>query len=120
MASITDNIVIAGDYKNKPVMASPIKGEAYLQIGITKKIPLNKTTVEKYEVQGGKEKANTAGAVGRGIVGGALFGGVGAIIGAATRKKKSLTRVAVDFKDGKHSLIQMNDDVLGKFQQGLF
>lgn len=117
---MTDNIVAAGDYKNKPIMMSPLRGEVYIQVGITKKVPLNKETIKTYEIQSEKEKANVAGAVGRGLVGGALLGGAGAVVGAATRKKKSLTRIAVEFNDGTRSLIQMDDKIYAKFQEVMF
>lgn len=58
-----------------------------------------------------KTKTSTGSAVGRGLVGGALLGPVGAIIGAGTAKKKTVTKeidtgerkFLVEYTDGTRS-----------------
>lgn len=43
----------------------------------------------EYQVLGGKTVTKSKGGLGRAVVGGALFGGVGAVVGATTAKKES-------------------------------
>lgn len=119
MGSIMDNIIIAGDYKNKAI-ATTFKGEVYIVTGWKSRIYLDKETVENYEVQDTVEKSNTSGKIKRGLLGGIAFGGAGAIVGASTSKNRALTRVAVNFKDGKRSLLQMDKSTYDAFLGKLF
>lgn len=58
------------------------------------------------ETMESKTKASTSSAVARGVVGGALFGPIGAVAGAATPKTKTVTktdgvRFSVKYKSGR-------------------
>lgn len=67
-------------------------------------------TIESVTIVGetmeSKTKASTGSAIARGVVGGALFGPIGAVAGAATPKTKTVTRTdgvrfAVKYKSGR-------------------
>ena len=47
--------------------------------------------------------------IARGLVGGALLGPVGMLAGGITAKSKGIYQVAVQFKDGKRRLLEVND-----------
>lgn len=45
----------------------------------------------------------------RGLVGGALLGPIGLLAGGMSAKSKGVYQVAVVFKDGKRSLLELDD-----------
>lgn len=102
------NKVIAGDYHGK--LVSSAFGVAILSSGLFSSIPLDKTTIEEYEVLDESHKKSAVSAVGRGLVGGFLLGPAGLLAGLSA-KTKGIHIVAVQFKDGKKSLIEMDDKV---------
>jgi hypothetical protein len=55
----------------------------------------------------------------RGVIGSALLGPIG-IAAALSAKKKGLHTVALQFRDAKKSLLEINDDVYKILVQGLF
>lgn len=75
------NRVLSGDYAGKQILGGGVS-QAGISIGFVKQLYLNKTTVESYEVINNENQKSMASGVARGIVGGALLGGVGAIAGA--------------------------------------
>ena len=98
------NKVIAGDYKGK-VVAAYMLDKVVILLGITKRIEINSDTVDKYEVKSeGDRSAKKA------VLGGMLFGGAGAVVGGVTAKKKNIL-VKIYFKDGKQSLLQINQKI---------
>ena len=103
------NKVIAGDYLGRPVMQT--LGIAFISLGITKAIDITKDNVESYEIIDEKQIKSTARAVGRGLIGGALLGPVGMLGGALTSKKKGIYIIAIKFKDGKNSLVDVNEKI---------
>ena len=103
------NKVIAGDYLGHPVMQT--LGIAFISLGITKAIDITKDNVESYEIIDEKQIKSTASAVGRGLIGGALLGTVGMLGGALTSKKKGIYIIAIKFKDGKNSLVDVNEKI---------
>lgn len=99
------NTVIAGDYLNGVVVDEFDK----LVIGVTKEFAvINAKTVKAYELVTEDTQKSAASGIARGIVGGALLGGVGAIAGAASGKTKGTYQVAVEFVNGKKSLLQLD------------
>ena len=58
----------------------------------------------------GKQVLSTFG-VARGLVGGALLGPVGLLAGGLSAKNKGIYQVAVQFKDGSRSLIEIDDKI---------
>lgn len=102
------NKVIAGDYDGRIVVQS--FGVVSLSTGLFSSIKLNKETVEEYEVLDESHNKSAVSAVGRGLVGGFLLGPVGLLAGLSA-KSKGVHIVAVQFKDGKKSLIEMDEKI---------
>ena len=103
------NQVIAGDYDGRAIASSG--SVIVISVGVFKTVKLNKKTVETYEVITDEHRKSAASGVVRGIVGGALLGVVGALAGVMTAKDKSVYQVAIKFKDGKHSLIEVDEKI---------
>lgn len=102
------NKVIAGDYKGKQI--SVTFGTVTLITGFLKTITLDKNTVEEYEVMNETHSKSATSAVGRGLVGGFLLGPVGLLAGLSA-KSKGVHIVAIQFKDGMKSMIEMDEKI---------
>lgn len=102
------NKVIAGEYQGNPIKAS--FGVVVLSTGIFSTLVLDKNTIEEYEVMDESHKKSAVSAVGRGLVGGFLLGPVGMLAGLSA-KSKGVHVVALQFKDGKRSLIEVDDKI---------
>jgi len=100
------NMVIAGDYSGKPI--SYTLGSAVLMISIGNALVLNKKVVDEYQEITEEHRKSAASGVARGIVGGALLGPVGLLAGGLSAKSKGTHVVAISFKDGKRSLIEVD------------
>lgn len=104
------NIVTAGDYKGYIDFKNKKKGlYIYGTFGLGKKTFINKETVERYEVIGEESSQSMGSGIVRGAVGAAVFGGVGAIAGASSAKKKGIHTVSIIFKDGTKCLCDLDD-----------
>lgn len=101
------NVVLEGDYKYKGIM-NPT-GKPYISVSFGKKLYLNKDTVEAYELITDETRKSAASGVARGLVGGALLGPVGMLAGGLSAKNKKSYTMVIQFKDGKKSLIEVND-----------
>jgi hypothetical protein len=118
------NKVIAGDYDKKDIISA--FGDLSISVSFGKTVPLSKDTIEEYEVIDESKRKSATSAVGRGLVGGIagtlVLGPIGIIGGLAglSAKSKGTHIVAVQFKDGKKSLIQMNDKYYSSFMKKLF
>lgn len=117
------NKVIAGDYEGKNLMLSKQsflgKEEAFLFTGFTEKFPLNKETVASYEVITEEHRKSAASGISRGLVGGFLLGPVGLLAGL-TAKNKDTHTLALEFADGKKSLVEINGKIYKTFMQTMF
>lgn len=111
------NKVIAGDYEGKLISQS--FGKIFIAVGFTKTIYMDKDTVDNYEVIDETSQKSAVSAVGRAFVGGVLLGPVGWFAGV-TAKSKGTHLVAVQFKDGKKSLLEVNDKIYGALMKKLF
>ncbi len=110
------NVVVSGDYKNSMVSL----GFSGLYIStFQKKVKINKGTVEEYDVLSEERKTSGASAVGRAAVGSFFLGPVGLLAGA-TAKKKGVHTVAIQFKDGKKSLLELDDKMYKELVRSLF
>lgn len=100
------NKVIAGDYTNQGIIYS---GQ-YVQIvtGFMKTISLNKETIEKYEIISEEQRKSGTSAILRGGLGATVLGPVGLLAGMSA-KNKGTYQIAIEFKDGKKSLIEIDD-----------
>jgi len=103
------NQVLAGDYEGRAIASS---GDVVLiSVGGFKTVKLNKKTVATYEVITDEHQKSAASGVVRGIVGGALLGAVGALAGVLTAKNKSLYHIAIQFNDGRRSLLEVDEKI---------
>ena len=99
------NKVIAGDYENKKVQESFGK----LKItSLTDERIIDKTTVESYELITGEMRKSGTSAILRGGLGSLVLGPVGLLAGL-TAKNKGTYQVAILFRDGKRSLIEIDE-----------
>lgn len=105
------NRVIAGDYTGNLVSGS--FGIVTVAVGFkpSNNIVLNSSTVESYELITDEHRKSAASGVARGLVGGALLGPVGMLAGGLSAKNKGIYQVAIQFKDGKRSLIEVDDKI---------
>ena len=85
-----------------------------------KSIEISKNTIDQYEVLDGQTKKSTGSALGRGLVGGFLLGPLGMIAGAATPKTKGVYLVAVHFKSGQNSLLEVDEKIYKNILKVLF
>ncbi len=103
------NSVIAGDYKKYNVLYQG--GSVYLSEFNSwnpKTIYLDKDTVREYNVVNENYKKTVGGVVGRAAVGAAILGPIGLLAGA-TAKNKGTYVVAITFRDGKQSLLEIDE-----------
>lgn len=112
------NRVIAGDYNGMPITGG--FGQVRLSVSTFKSIVLNSSTVETYEIITDEHRKSAASGVARGIVGGVLLGSVGMLAGALSAKEKATYHVAIQFKDGKKSLIEVDDKIYNGIVQACF
>lgn len=113
------NRVIAGDYSGKQVLGGGI-AQAGISIGFVKQLYLNNTTVESYELITDEHHKSAVSSATRGIVGGALLGSVGLVAGAMSAKEKGIYQIAIQFKDGKCSLLEVDDKIYKAIVQACF
>lgn len=111
------NMVIAGDYEGAGIAV----GHNSIKIckGL-KRIKLTKDMVDSYEVVTEEHRKSATSGIARGLIGGALLGGVGAIAGAMSAKQKGVYQVAIQFKDGKRSLLLLDDNAYKTLTRILF
>jgi len=110
------NAVLNGDYKGKFVGCDNGGSKAFIILGFRKGYDLTKENVASYELLNSEQvKAN--GAV-KTAVGAALFGLAGAM--AASAKVTGIYQVAVEFNDGKRSLIECDEKIYKALVTGMF
>ena len=106
------NMVVAGDYNGSSVS----KVMDNVMIGA---IFADKKTVEAYEVITEEHRTSLVSGIARGLVGGAILGPVGLLAGL-TAKNKDTYNVAVMWKNGKKSLIEIDDKIYKALIKKLF
>lgn len=112
------NAVIVGDYIGKQVLGT--LGQVQIVTGFGKGELINRFTVDSYELITDEHRKSAASGVARGIVGGALLGPVGMLAGGLSAKNKGIYQVAIQFKDGKRSLIEIDDKVYKSLVKSCF
>ena len=90
------NMVTSGTYKGKFIFIN--LGVPYIKNG-KEKIDLAKWTISNYTVISGDTRKSMSSSILRGAVGGALFGGVGALAGGLSAKNKTKYTIAIEFKN---------------------
>ena len=113
------NIVVAGDYKGEIEFKNKKKGLVICG-SFGKKTYINKDTIEAFELVGEESHKSLGSGVARGIVGAALFGGIGAIAGASSAKSKTTHTVSIQFKDGTKVLCELDDAMYKNFLTVLY
>lgn len=112
------NQVIEGDYKGSGIVTSH-KGDVIIAIGFIKKILINNETVEEYELMNSESKTSGTSAVTRAAVGSFFLGPIGLLAGT-TAKKKGIHIIAIQFKDGKKSLLEVDEKIYKAIIQKCF
>lgn len=111
------NQVIAGEYEGKNIFSG--KKDVLLYTSFTKSFPLNKETVASFEVVTEEHTKSAVSGISRGIVGGALLGPVGLLAGLSAKNKGTHT-IAIEFKDGKRSLIEIDEKLYKQLTISMF
>lgn len=113
------NKVIVGDYEGKVVAGGGITG-VYISIGFAKSIDLNNNTVESYELITDDHLKSAKSGIARGLIGGALLGPVGMLAGGISAKTNGIYQIAIQFKDGKRSLLEIDDKLYNQLIKSCF
>lgn len=111
------NMVIAGDYLGKGV--SNIGGAVQIFLDRKNYVLLDKFGIDSYDVITEETSKSAASGIARGAVGAALLGPVGLLAGVSA-KNKGVYTIAIRFKDGKNSLIEVDDKVYKNFVRAMF
>lgn len=102
------NKVIAGDYEGKNIGVG--NNCAYISLKFLEDLCITNNTVESYEVIDQNYTKSASSAIGRGLVGSFFLGPVGLLAGLSA-KTKGIYMVAIQFKDGKKSLLEVDDKI---------
>lgn len=94
--------VLAGDFEGCLIRSS----NSYLYIDNYIEYTFTKNNISSYEIVSQDTTKSTSSALTRGIIGGALLGPIGLLAGLGA-KNKNCIKIAVYWKDGKKSLIQL-------------
>lgn len=115
--TVARNAAISGDYKGVLTI-----GFTCLKIhyGFFKTMRLNRDTVERLETVTGEQQKSAMSAFTRGAVGGFLLGPAGMIAGSLSAKTNSIYRVAVYFRDGKRSLLEVDGNLYSTLMRFCF
>lgn len=111
------NKVVAGDYKGKLVGGS--FGEAFISLTMTKFLFLNKDTVRSLTPLDDDSQISVASAAMRGLVGELVLGPIG-LVAAVTAKRNGIHIVGIEFKDGKRSVVEVDDKRYKNMMQACF
>jgi hypothetical protein len=139
------NEIISGAYVDHDLIVG--EGRIWI-VNDTNEVQINKTTIEKYEIvdttsittshstttSKGSSRKGTKSMAGRAIVGGVLFGPVGAVVGAGTAKNKNKSvstgittsttkrefKVLVTLKDSSQALFHLDEIGYDNFLVAVF
>lgn len=114
---MAQNKVIAGEYEGKNILRG--RNEVLLYTSFTKSFPLNKKTVSSYELLTEEHRKSAVSGVSRGLVGGVILGPVGLLAGLSA-KNKGTHVLAIEFTDGKKSLIEIDEKLYKLLIQTMF
>lgn len=105
--------VIEGEFKGKYVFYLYNNVFIVIQkrplIGSMRRLFLNSSTIANYELVDYSSDVSLASAMARGAMGKMAAGDIGGIAGAMTAKNHGVNIVLITFKDGKKSLIEIDD-----------
>lgn len=108
------NKVIAGDFNGSLVMLT--FDTVYFSSGFSKPMTIDSKCVETYEIVTDEHRRDVKSGISRGLMGAILLAPIGgALIGGAagvfSAKQKGIYQIAIQFKDGKKSLIEIDDKI---------
>jgi hypothetical protein len=108
--------VLAGEFKNK---ACSIDARNFIIDGFLSKEKIPLTDIVAFEIEG--QESKTSGGLGTAAVGGLLFGGVGAVVGAVVgRGSKTDTTVGVTLLDGRRFMAKFSGSDVDYIRAALF
>lgn len=112
--------VIAGDYQGNSISVDP--GSVYLAIlyGWGKSVLLSKDNIKEYEIMDQKTRKSASSAVGRAFLGSVVLGPVGLFAGLSAKSKTTGVQIAIEFKDGGRSLIELSGKHYERFLKTVF
>lgn len=111
------NRVIAGDYKGQGMMR--MGNSVQITLPMFKMVKLNRSTVAEYEVLNETMRTSSSSAMGRAALGSFFLGPAGAAA-ALGAKQKGTYWIAIQFKDGKRSLLEVDDKYFRAITVALF
>ena len=119
------NTVISGDYNNGRIdLPSEIRPLCIVYSGgFTGPSGIKNITakeIERYDLIEKRSEENSQKKVKRGIVGGIIAGTTGAIIGSSSVSNEEIYTVALYFKNGKKSLIEIDGTRYKELLKNLF
>jgi len=97
-----------------------VLGIPQISTGLTKSIWLDKNNVETYEVVDETHAKSTTSAASRALVGGFFLGPAGMLAGALSSKTKDAYIIAVQFKNGGKSLLEVDEKIYKTMVRCLF
>lgn len=83
-------------------------------------IELSKKNISNYAIIEQKNSTDKGSTLTRGLVGGAIFGVAGAIVGSSTAKTNAINTISIRFIDGKDFTIEIDDNKYKILMQSLF
>lgn len=109
------NTVLAGAHQGKPVVLMAGQPSIALAMGVHTNnkdlLLLDKFEIEAYELITEEISKSAVSGVARGLVGGALLGPVGMLAGGLSAKNKGIYQLAIQFKNGDKSLVEVDEKI---------
>ncbi len=106
------NKVIAGDYNNTFIRSDRNGVHCGLQ-------EINKETITDYELVTAEKIKSGSSAIIRGAIGGVALGPIG-LLAAVTAKNNGINTVAIAWKNGKKSLVEIDDKLYKSLVAAMF
>ena len=117
------NKVIAGDYEGHSITRRFL--DRYIVVAKVETaftitdLELSKCNINSYEIITEEKVKSGSSAIMRGALGAAVLGPVGLLAGL-TAKNKEIHTIAIEWKNGKKSLIEIDDDYYKQLIKDLF
>lgn len=118
MASARDK-VISGDYVGATCSLSSFDGHVVIKESGKKGILLTNISVKNYEIVDAEQRKSGTSGVLRAGAGALLLGPIGLAAGL-TAKRNGIYTIALEFKNGKRSLIEVNEKIYKRLIQDIF
>ena len=113
------NSVIAGDYIGKGISVIGGIPNILNGFGVSNYVMIDKYAIDTYDVITEDITKSASSGIIRGAVGATLLGPVGLLAGLSAKNKGTYT-IAIKFKDGKNSLIEIDEKIYKAFGKACF